>query len=82
MDFETELLAGILSRYKLTVSFSGLESSLNHIVEMQCFQILQKIHSILKDDNLNDAECFMKIEEIVCLFEKSGVSCGNRHDFG
>ncbi|MGI6261134.1 MAG: hypothetical protein ACOYJR_04765, partial [Acutalibacteraceae bacterium] len=38
--------------------------------------------TILKDDCLNDAECFTKIEKIVCLFEESGVGCGSRHDFG
>lgn len=36
----------------------------------------------MKDDDLEDDECFIKIEEIVRLFEGLGSGGGNRHDFG
>ena len=37
---------------------------------------------VIEDDSLEDDECFMKIEEIVCAFENLGSGGGNRHDFG
>ena len=38
--------------------------------------------NILDDDSLDDATCFQKIEEIVCVFEEMGFNGGSRHDFG
>lgn len=52
------------------------------IVEMECYKALQKIKAIIEDDSLEDTECFMKIEKIVCLFEQIGSNGGSRHDFG
>ena len=52
------------------------------IVNSICYQTLQKIKAIIEDDSLDDPECFMKIEQIVCAFEEIGSSGGNRHDFG
>lgn len=52
------------------------------IVESQCYQALRRIQTILQDDTLSDRECFLKIEEIVSVFEDLGSHCGNRHDFG
>lgn len=52
------------------------------IVELESYKALQKIKTIIEDDSLEDKECFMKIEEIVCLFEALGSDGGNRHDFG
>ncbi|MEE1055782.1 MAG: hypothetical protein UH239_00850 [Acutalibacteraceae bacterium] len=49
---------------------------------MESYKALQKIKTIIEDDSLEDKECFMKIEEIVCLFEALGSDGGNRHDFG
>lgn len=55
---------------------------ISKIVEDECYKALQKIKSIIHDDSLKDAECFMKIEEIVCTLEQIGSSGGGRHDFG
>lgn len=52
------------------------------VLESKCYQALYKIQRILKDDSLKDSECFLKIEEIVSVFEDLGSHCGNRHDFG
>lgn len=41
----------------------------------------KKIQAIIRDGNLDDDDCFMKIEEIICLFEENGCNCGVRHDF-
>ena len=43
--------------------------------------LVKRIKEILEDDELEDEECFMKIEEIVCVFEDLGMGCGSRHDF-
>lgn len=57
-------------------------SDLTEIVESKCYVALQQIKEILEDDSLEDENCFMKIEKIVCLFEELGSDCANRHDFG
>ena len=51
-------------------------------IETESYKALQKIKEIIQDSSLDDKECFMKIEEIVCIFEALGGSVGNRHDFG
>ena len=51
------------------------------VVELQCFQAIQKIKAVLEDDSLEDPECFQKIEEIICVLEGLGTKCGRRHDF-
>ena len=42
---------------------------------------LKKIKAIIGDGSVNDDECFMKIEEIICLFKEIEIDGGNRHDF-
>lgn len=42
---------------------------------------LKKIKAIIDDGSVNDDECFMKIEEIICLFKEIEIDGGNRHDF-
>ena len=58
------------------------QEMLKAIIESKCYYMLAKIRDIIKDGELDDAECFEKIEEIVCLFEKMGIDFGSRHDFG
>lgn len=55
---------------------------MSHIVESESYKALKKIKAIIEDDNLDDEECFIKIEEIVRVFESLGSDGGNRHDFG
>lgn len=52
------------------------------IVEKKCYQALREIQRIIRDDKLSDKECFMKIEQIICVFEALGSDGGTRHDFG
>ena len=51
------------------------------LIEGKAYYTLMRIKAILEDDTLNDEACFYKIEEIVCQFEKIGLSCEYRHDF-
>ena len=51
------------------------------LVEMKCYQTIQKIHTIISDHTLSDEECFWKIEQIVCELDSLGIGGGGRHDF-
>ena len=46
-----------------------------------CFQLLEKIKSILENKDLSDKDCFYAIEEIVTAFENAGIALSYRHDF-
>ena len=52
------------------------------IIQDRCYQALCRIKEILEDDTLEDPECFLKIEEIICVLEELGSGAGLRHDFG
>lgn len=84
MELYEEILKEYLSHKTcvISVDFPGLESGAKEIIESSAYRALSQIQEILKDDTLNDAECFHKIEEIVRIFERLGSNCGNRHDFG
>ena len=74
-----ELLQGILchmlSSKKVQVSFPQLENTdVSKIVELECYQTLRRIKTILEDDSLDDSECFQQIQKIVCTFEELGSS--------
>lgn len=56
--------------------------TLKEAFDSECYRALVQIREILKNDALNDEECFNKIEEIVCVFESLGSGGGVRHDFG
>lgn len=51
------------------------------IIMNACYAALEQIRTILKDDTLDDHDCFRRIEEIVCVYEQLGSDCGSRHDF-
>lgn len=83
MELFQEILRHALANEKAQVSFPGLtDTDAAKIVELECYQALQKIKDILENDSLKDSECFYRTPEIVCVFEELGSGCGNRHDFG
>lgn len=82
MELYRGILMHVLMGQDTTDSFSDLSCVLSRIVESTCYKTLQKIKAIIQDDSLEDSECFMKIEEIICALEEIGSSGGNRHDFG
>lgn len=82
MELHQEMLAHILQNTTVNISFPELPCDIRTLTEQRCYQALQKIQAILKDERLDDTECFQKIEEIVCVFEDLGSGCGTRHDFG
>ncbi|MBQ9263656.1 MAG: hypothetical protein IJ189_05530 [Clostridia bacterium] len=52
------------------------------IVGNVCYQAMKKIQTIIRDDCLDDPECFRRMEDIVRVFEEMGSDGGSRHDFG
>lgn len=80
MELYEEIVMKILSGQKDLVSVDA--EKLKAVFESECYKALEQIRKILKDDTLDDAECFQKIEDIVCVFENLGSGCGTRHDFG
>ena len=82
MELYKEILAHALAYGDVQIHISGLEIDAAKIVELECYQVLQKIKAVIEDDSLEDRECFMKIEEIVCAFEEIGSNGSGRHDFG
>jgi len=82
MDLYKEILAHALANEELRITFPALQLNAAQIVESACYQALEKIKAVIHDDSLTDGECFMKIEEIICVLEQMGSSGGSRHDFG
>lgn len=81
MDLYKELLVNLLSQERVQVTFSGFPADTKTLLELHCYQILQKIKTVVDDDSLDDATCFRKIEEILTELEDNGISV-SRHDFG
>ena len=81
MDLYKEILSNILEKEECRVIFPNVEGSFPQLVEMKSYEMLKKIQEIIRNDELGDEDCFMKIEEIICLFEQNGCECGTRHDF-
>ena len=67
---------------KIQVAFHNADHTIAEVIDGICYQALAKICAIIQNDRLSDEECFLKIEEIVCVLEEIGADCGTRHDFG
>lgn len=81
MEIYKEILESVLKNQDVHVLFPNLTIDATEIVQSECYNILKKIKAILEDDSLEDAECFMKIEEIIHVFERNNIAIQNRHDF-
>ena len=81
MSLYQEILVAVLQHEQVHVTFPNLEIDAAKIVELKCYQALKNIKAIIEDDSLEDADCFMRIEEIVCQLEELGSNGGSRHDF-
>ena len=71
--YEELLLHLLQTQPRMEITFPDLDISPNVYIESRCYQALQKIRDILRDDSLMDADCFSKIEAIVCLLEEMGI---------
>ena len=75
------LLKQILSEGDVHITFPGLELDLESVLKAECYKTLTKIKAVLEDDSLDDAACFARIEEIICIFESIDCHFSSRHDF-
>lgn len=82
MDLYQEILAGVLAKHEVRVTFPDLQLDPAALVDSTCYQALCAVKRILEDDSLSDKECFYQIEEIVGTLEALGSDAGARHDFG
>lgn len=80
MNLYGEILARALEGRAVQVTIDGADAQA--LVKDACYRALEEIRAILENDALEDPECFQKIEEIVRVYERMGVSPGPRHDFG
>ena len=81
MELYKEILTHMLTTEQIQINFQCNAPAITNIVNDKCYEALQKIKTIIKDDSLSDKECFLKIEEIICVLEDLGSNGGNRHDF-
>jgi len=51
-------------------------------VYKRSYEILCGIVEILRDDDTEDPECFMRIDRMVSLLNSHDIDTGARHDFG
>ena len=79
MNLYKDMLVQLLSSHDVIVLFPDFKGNVNELIEMKCFQALRKIKAILEDESLEDADCFMKIEEVLCVLESLGSNGGTRH---
>ncbi len=82
MELYEEMLYGMLVRGEIKLTFTEGEKCVSALLQSNCYRALQEIKAIVQDESLEDPECFMKIEEIICVLEELGSDGGNRHDFG
>lgn len=78
-----ELFEEILMHHlKKNQGAQGFPADPQALVHDTAYQALSAIRIILARDDLEDPECFRRIEKIVRVFERIGSGCGTRHDFG
>ena len=61
--------------------FPNVKLNPTEIVQLNCYQAIEKIRDVLQNEDLEDVDCFMRIEEIVNTLEDLGVDVDGRHDF-
>ena len=49
---------------------------------IKSYEILCGIVEILRDDDTEDPECFMRIDRMISLLNSHDIDTGARHDFG
>lgn len=81
MELYADMLVKVLKETDGKTTFGRVKVNANKIIEKRLYQILKEIKEILERDEIEDYECFMRIEDIVHAYEKVGSGCGLRHDF-
>ena len=81
MEVIEAILRKIIADKNLQVKVTIEGVDLAALLERDSLVLLSRIREILRDDTLDDGECFAKIEALVCLYEEQGLFCGTRHDY-
>lgn len=81
MKLYKEILDRLFSEGEIRITYTDFEGNVAEPVEFESFKALRKIKEIIADDSLDDKECYLKIDEIVRVFEELGSDSGGRHDF-
>jgi hypothetical protein len=50
-------------------------------VYKESYKILSEIVAVIRDETLNDIECFYKIDAIIAALDRRQIDAGFRHDF-
>lgn len=82
MELYEEVLSQILAEHLLTYVKDLKWLHLQNTVEERCYEALVKIRDAVRDDTLDDEQCLIRIDEILCALEEIGIRTGTRHDFG
>ena len=77
MKIKTELLKGHLCNI-INERIDDFEIDADEIADTIAIKMLAEIQGILKNNDYSD---FEMVEEIVCVFERFKIDCGNCHDF-
>lgn len=72
----------LLHHLKKNQGAQGFPADPQALVHATAYQALNAIRLILERDDLEDPQCFWRIEKNVRIFERIGSDCGTRHDFG
>lgn len=64
MELYQEMLAQMTATHNYAITFRKEAIDAKEAVESRAYQALKRIHAILSDDTLDDADCFTKIEQI------------------
>ena len=76
-----QILVKALENETVQVVFPNVKLNPTEIVQLNCYQAIEKIRDVLQNEDLEDVDCFMRIEEIVNTLEDLGVDVDGRHDF-
>ena len=82
MNLKLELLKDTICHAVISgIEYAEMNSEINvdEIADTKAIKILSEIKEIINDDEKSD---FDMVEEIVCVFEKYGISAVACHDFG
>ena len=80
MELIRELFVSFLKSGALEIAISN-NADFESFAERRCCKMLEEIRQIIREETLEDKECFERIEKIVRLLESNGIDCGDRHDF-
>lgn len=82
MELYVDMLTQVLKETNGKATFGRVKVNADKIIKSRLYQVLNEIKAILEDYELEDEDCFHRIEDIVQAYEKVGSGCGVRHDFG